>query len=451
MRNFFQKMFNVRSGEAGLVVILSLLLLGNTAARQMSGIVGISDVINTGGVNQTLIVNLINGMLILLTAMFSSLIVDRYNRIELLKWTCFAFAMIFILLRMISIVSVPTKIIASLVYLMSQQQWLVFPMFFWVMTNDIFEVSQTKRLIPVIGSWSFIGKLLGIGLTLLPALLFRIGWLSSKELTLEMVTLANLVFYLLAFLLITISFRKVQIREVSHIPETLKETLTEGWGFVREVPSFLYLLLAVVGIGFCDVVLEFRFFVTAKGTISDPVNYKTFYSLYLLAAGIISFAIQGFVTSRIVQRFQLKNTFLIQPLMALGTSIAMIASPEVISASISSLLLKISRNTIDEATRKAYQGLVPEERRGRVALFTDNYAPAIGMVLASAVTGLIVYIGDRTGFSYTFFIYLGVSVLAASFALWAIMRMRAVYDSSLMNWRLKRRKRAVDLLKKLEF
>jgi MFS family permease len=243
----------------------------------------------------------------------------------------------------------------------------------------------------------------------------------------------------------------VSIREVSHAHETIKETLTEGWSFVREVPSFNYLLLAVVGIGFCDVVLEFRFFVTAKGTISDPVNYKNFYSLYLLVAAIVSFAVQGFLTSRIVQRIQLKNTFLIQPLMALSTSVAMIASPKVISATISSLLLKVSRNTIDEATRKAYQGLVPEERRGRVALFTDNYAPAVGMVLAAAVTGLIVYIGNRTGFGYAFYIYLGVSILAASFALWAILRMRAVYDSSMMNWRLKRRKRAVEVLKKLEF
>ncbi len=451
MQNFFNRVFNVRSGEAGVVVIMSLLLLGNTVARQMSGIVGISDLINTGGVNQTLLVNFINGFLIFLTALVISQIVDRYDRIELLKWTCFSFAMVFLVLRVISIFNVSVKFTAALIYLMSQQQWLVFPMFFWVLANDVFEVAQAKRLIPVIGSWSFIGKLIGIGLTLLPALFFRIGWLNSGELTLEMVMLTNVSFYLLAFVLISTQLRKVNLRERPKVSQSVKENLSEGWSFVREVPSFSYLLLAVIAVSACDVILEFRFFAAAKGEITDAVRYKEFYSWYLLGAAVLSFLIQSFATGRLMQRIQIKNSFLIQPLMALGATTAMLASPGMISASISSLLLKVSRNTVDEATRKAYQGFVPEERRGRVALFTDNYAPAVGMILASAITGLVVYIGLQTNFSFYFYIYLGISALAALFALWAVLRLRTVYESSFMNWRLKRRKRAVEVLKNLEF
>jgi len=451
VQNFFNRVFNVRSGEAGLVVVMGLLLLGNNVARQMSGIVGISDLINTGGVNQTLLVNFINGFLIFFTALAISQIVDRFHRIELLKWTCFTFAMVFLLLRVVSIFNVSVKLIAALIYLMSQQQWLVFPMFFWVLANDIFEVAQAKRLIPVIGSWSFVGKLIGIGLTLLPGLLFRLGWLANGELTLEMVMLANVSFYLIAFLLISMRLQHVRLRERSSEPQTVRQNLSEGWSFVREVPSFSYLLMAVIAVSVCDVMLEFRFFAAAKGEITDSARYKEFYSLYLLAAAVLSFAIQSFVTSHLMQRIQIKNSFLAQPLMALGATTAMLASPGVISASISSLLLKVSRNTVDEATRKAYQGFVPEERRGRVALFTDNYAPAIGMILASAITGLVVYAGIQTGFDYAFYIYLGISALVALFALWAVLRLRKVYESSFMNWRLKRRKRAVEVLKKLEF
>ena len=387
MQNFLNRVFNIRSGEVSLVIVMSLLLLGNTVARQMSGIVGISDLINTGGVNQTLLVNFINGILIFLTALVISQIVDRFDRIELLKWTCFSFAMVFLVLRVVSIFNISVKFTAALIYLMSQQQWLVFPMFFWVLANDIFEVAQAKRLIPVIGSWSFVGKLIGIGLTLLPALFFRLGWLANGELTLEMVMLVNVSFYLLAFLLISIRLQKVSLRERPKESQSVKENLSEGWSFVREVPSFSYLLLAVIAVSACDVILEFRFFVVAKGEITDAIRYKEFYSWYLLVAAVLSFIIQSFVTSRMMQRIQIKNSFLVQPLMAMGTTLAMFASPGVISTSISSLLLKVSRNTVDEATRKAYQGFVPEERRGRVALFTDNYAPAIGMVLASAVTG----------------------------------------------------------------
>ena len=330
-------------------------------------------------------------------------------------------------------------------------RWLLFPMFFWVLANDIFEISQVKRLIPAIGSWSFIGKVIGIGLTLLPALLFAFGWVNEKVLTLTQVTRLNILFYLIAFVVISFGFRRVTIRPVAKSKGTIKETITEGRDFVRDVPSFRFLLLAIIFVAAIDVILEYRFFVVAKGTVSNPVAYKQFYSMYLLAAALVSFSIQGFITSRIVQRFELKNTFLIQPFVALSTALGMIISPELIATSLGSLILKVGRNTIDESTRKAFQGFVPEERRGRVALFTDNFAPAVGMLVAALATGAIVVISDRLQVQNAFYLYLGLAVIFAIFAVWAISRMRAVYDSSLFNWRLKRRKRGGDVLKRLEF
>lgn len=451
MKAFLAKTFDIRAGEFRIVFILSLLLLGNTVARQMTGIVGISDLINTAGPNQTLLVNGINAVMIFITAMFASLIVDRFHRVELLKWTTFGFAMVFVVTNVVSLLKASHQVVAAIVYLMSQQQWLLFPMFFWVLANDIFEVVQAKRLIPVIGSWSFIGKMLGIGITLLPALLFRAGWLGANELTLDMVIRINIFFYLFAFLMIVVGLGKVDIRTLDQGKETIKESLSEGWDFVRQVASFRFLLFAIVAVAVCDVIIEYRFFVVAKSTIADPVAYKEFYSYYLLAAAIFSFAIQGFVTGRVIQRIQLKNTFLIQPIIALTTSLAMLLSPGMISSTISSLFLKVSRNTVDEATRKAYQGFVPEERRGRVALFTDNYAPAVGMLIASLLGIAIVLYCESMGFANSFYIYLGVTAGFAALAVWFILKMRASYDDSLFNWRLKRRKRAGDLLKDIEF
>lgn len=451
MKSLLSRTFDIRAGEIRLVVILSLLLLGNTVARQMTGIVGISDLINTAGPNQTLVVNSINGVMIFVTAMLASLIIDRFHRVELLKWTTFGFAMVFVLTDIIYLLHATTEVVAAIVYLMSQQQWLLFPMFFWVLANDLFEVAQAKRLIPVIGSWSFIGKMLGIGVTLLPALFFRLGWLDTNELTLVMVIRLNIFFYLLAFLLISIGLRKVNIRAVDAEDESVKESLGEGWDFVRKVDSYRFLLLAIAAVAVCDVIVEYRFFVVAKSTISEPVAYKEFYSLYLLGAAILSFSIQGFVTGRLIQRIQLKNTFLVQPILALISSFAMLLSPGMISTTLNSLLLKIGRNTVDEATRKAYQGFVPEERRGRVALFTDNFAPAIGMLIAALLGILVIYICNAIGYANSFYVYLGLTVIFAWIAVWFIMKMRASYDDSMFNWRLRRRKRGGDLLKDIEF
>ncbi len=94
---------------------------------------------------------------------------------------------------------------------------------------------------------------------------------------------------------------------------------------------------------------------------------------------------------------------------------------------------------------------MPEERRGRVALFTDNFAPAVGMLIAALLGIAAVTLCERIGFTDSFYVYLGITVLFAGLAVWFIMRMRASYDDSLFNWRLKRRKRGGDLLKDIEF
>jgi hypothetical protein len=112
--------------------------------------------------------------------------------------------------------------------------------------------------------------------------------------------------------------------------------------------------------------------------------------------------------------------------------------------------MKVSRNTVDEATSNSFQALIPEERRGRVALMMNNYTPAIGYILGSIVAGAVVYGGSgSSGFGVTF-AYLGISVAAGFLAVLAIVRMRRTYDDSLFNWRLKRRRRASAVLNRLE-
>jgi ATP/ADP translocase len=452
MAAMINRLFDLREGEAGPVLTLAFLLFANTVGRQMGGIVGIADVINIGGANQTLIVNAINGVLILITAALSSLIVDKFNRKALLQWTCFAFALIFLIIRMVDFLNIPDQFNAALVYLMSQQQWLVFPIFFWVLATDIFEVSQAKRLIPVIGAWSFIAKLVGIGVTILPRYLYQAGIITINELTLEIVLLTNIGLYLICFAVIAYGLRKIELRDTVQPDETLQETLSEGWDFVKQVESYRYLLIAVVCILICDVVLEFRFYTVAKDAITDGAEYKQFYAIYLLVAAVISFLMQSFITSRVINWLQLRNVFLIQPIVAVLTTLSMIAAAgSLIIVAPASAILKIFRNTIDESSQKAFQGLVPEERRGRVATFLDSYAPGAGLLLGSLIAGGAILLSTTLGIKNDFYIYLAITVVVTLIAVWSVMQMRRVYDASLFNWRLKRRKRISDVLDKLDF
>ena len=453
MKDLLNRTFRLRPGETGLVLTLGLLLLSNSVAQQVSGIVAISGFLSEGGVNQILIVWVVDTLLIILMTGLQSLIVDRFDRITLMRGMIFAFALVFVVLRLMFTVQALGWLNYSLLYLVSEQQWLFFPLIFWVLANDIFDMAQTKRLFPLIASLGSAGKLLGIGIALLsPGLFSRLAIKPEEVLTL------NVLVYMLAYLIMVAGLRKVKVRQTRQKPETLQETLTEGWAFVREVPSFRYLMLSIIALIVCDTIIEFRFLVVSNQVFSDASSYQTFYSLYRLVLVLASIAVQGFLTNRVIARISLKNTFLILPFTALAGATWMMALPGIISGIGGVVLQKLPAITVDQSARKAFQALVPEERRGRVSMFMDSYLFAGGTIIGCLVTGAIVFVGPlrglvspQLGSSRYFYVYLAIAVIAALFAIWAVLKMRAVYESSLFNWRLKRRQRRASVLDKLDF
>ena len=100
-----------------------------------------------------LIVWIIDWLLIIAATAGQSLIIDRFNRARLLGWVCLVFAGAYILLRLLFFFDVPEWINYSLLYFLTDQQWLFFPVFFWVLANDIYDPAQAKRLFPLISSF----------------------------------------------------------------------------------------------------------------------------------------------------------------------------------------------------------------------------------------------------------------------------------------------------------
>jgi ATP:ADP antiporter, AAA family len=438
MQNFFQRIFRLQPGEGALIFVLGYLLFGNALARQVSSIVAISGFLNTGGVNQMLLVLGIDYTLVLVVGGFQSLVVDRINRIRLMALISAGFAFAFMLLRVLFAIGAPGWLNYSVMYLISEQQFVLFPIVFWILANDIYSFSQAKRLFPLIASWSFIGKLLGIGTAAAtPALFARWGFKNEE------ILLLNVLIYVIAFTLIIIFLRKVSLRQTVQQSETVKETLSEGWDFVRGVDSFRYLILAILTLAIADTIIEFRFWVVTDAIFIGQGVYQNFYSLYRLGISLVSFGVQTFLTSRLLNTIQLKNVFLIFPIVILLGVGGAIASPAVYAIVLGMATVKLVRETMDESARKNFQSLVPEERRGRVSIFMDNYLPAVGTILACLVTGLIVVVGLQINHDLHL-VYLSIALVCGATALWATLKMRKAYESSLLNWRLKRRQRTTD-------
>jgi AAA family ATP:ADP antiporter len=449
MNNRIAQLLSVRPGEGRLVLLLGFLLMGNSAALAVSNVVSVSGFLSEVGVNELLIVWIVDMLLIALATGLQSLIVDRFQRINLLRWMSFSFALFYVVLRMMFVFHVPGWINYSVLFLLTDQQWLFFPLIFWILANDIFELAQAKRVFPVIASGSFVGQILGLGIAAVaPDLLSRMDVSSAELLSM------NVLIYLIIYLVVSEGLRQVQIVQRSHKPETVREALTEGWGFVREVPSFRYLMLAMVIASVAFTIVEFHFLaiISTNTSFSSASSFQTFYSLYNLGVTLAAIGIQTLLTSRLINKIGLKNVFLIFPLILLGGLSWILVFPTSLVSVISGLALpRLSKSTIDEPARKSFQALVPAERRGRVSMFMDSYLFAAGAIIGSLIVGAVILLENELGSIERYYIYLGIAAAASVVTIWFAFRMRGAYDASLLNWRLKRRQRASGVLDKLNF
>ncbi len=446
MKERLSQLFRLRPGEAGIVLILGFLLLNNSVALEVADVVAVSGFLSQVDVYNILLVWGIDMALLILATGLQSLIIDRFDRIKLLRGMIFAFALIYVFLRLLFTFQIPGWFNYTLLYLLSDQQWLFFPLVFWILANDVFDMAQAKRLFPLIAVFGFVGQIAGLGLSAAAPSLLRTRGIDP----IELLSLNTLV-YLVAYLVVIIGLRKIKLRQTTHKSETMGETLTEGWGFIREVPSFRYLTVTMMMIGLALTVIDYHFLVITDMEFPSQDSFQTFYGLYRLGVTGAAILIQSLVTSRIIDKINLKNTFLILPLALTASLSWMVALPGLVSSAGGRALSRLTFTTIDESARKAFQALVPEERRGRVSIFMESYLPSLGTILGALITGLIIFVGIRMQSEHYFYVYLGIALAASIVAIWAIIKMRAVYDSSLFNWRLKRRQRGSDVLDKLDF
>jgi ATP:ADP antiporter, AAA family len=438
-----KRFLNLRPGEPRLVFILGFLLLGNSLAMQVSGIVAVSGFLDSGGVNGFLLIYLVDAVLLFLLSSLLSLVIDKFNRIKLMGWVTLAYALIFILLRIMFLFNLPDALNYSLMYIVSDTQFFSFPLIFWVMANDAFKVSQTKRLFPLISAMSFIGILLGIGVAYASPTLFANLGIKSEE-----ILILNALIYLIGYILLITGTGNVKLRETVHRSQTIKETLTEGWHFVKDVPAYRYLMFIILAMALSYTIVEFRFFMVTDNAFTNQAAYQTFYSLFRLGVTVAAFLLQTFLTSRIIKSIQLKNAFMILPVTIFTSVIGLLISPLLAVGVGAMSLVRLVRISIDETTNKSFQAFVPEERRGRVSTFMDSYMPTLGIILACVLVGGIVLIENLIG-QNLHLVYLGLAAGFSGAAIWAALQIRKVYDASLLNWRMKRRQRGSSVLDKL--
>ena len=442
----FKRWLPSRPEEAILVLLFGLVLLGNSLAQKVAEIASISSFLSDVGVSQFLIVLIISSIISLATTGVQSLLIDRFSRIHLIGGITIFLGLSFICLRLLFLLGTPKWLNYSLFYLLSDQQLTSFPLVFWVFANDAFEVAQTKRLFPLISSFGLWGSLIGIGIAAIsPRILKPLG------IPLEEILTLNSLIYLAIFLAVWIGLKKSSSRPTNQRVESLWETFSEGWEFIHGVPVFRYLALSGLAAIICENIIDFRFFVVSESFFQDAGSYQTFLGLFSLARVIAYLTIQTFLIPRLIRNFHLKSIFMILPCASFLGILTTLTIPGISGGVLAVSLQKLPQYTLDDVAKKSFQGLVPEERRGRVSAFMDSYLVAGGAIVGASLTGIAILIGRKLDVYQDFYIYLSIGLIVSVAAIMGSIRLKTVYDSSLLNWRLKRRRRSKDVLSKLDF
>jgi ATP:ADP antiporter, AAA family len=443
--SLLERWLRLQSGEGMLVLLFGGLMLTNALAMQVSFVASLSGFLKSDGLQVIWIVWLVDYGVFLLLAAIQSLIIDRFDRVTLMRGLLVAFTLAFAAVWLALQLGAPGRWVYGALYLVAEQQWMLFPLFFWVLASDAMSVAQAKRLFPLFASWGLVGKLLGLGIAAAaPALLLRFG------IDLGHLLLLNIVMYLLSFVLLRRLRRHLGARTIRHAAEGFRAALTGGIDFIRDVPTFRYLAWTLLALMLIDTVVEFHFLTVTDAVFTSQASYQAFYGSYRIVLVTLAYGIQALATQRLLARMPLRQVLSLQPYVALTVLVGLLALPGLGSAVGALFLFRLVGETFHDSAKKALQGLVPEERRGRVSLVLESVIISLGTILGSVLIGaLVITSGGGTRFDPVP-VYLGVALTAAVAAAFAARRMRRTYESSLLSWRLARRQRTgASLLDKL--
>jgi ATP:ADP antiporter, AAA family len=431
---------NIRPEERKLVFSLVIVLALTTLVLELSDVIATGGFVSKVGPGNIVWLWIVDMIITILTAGAYSLAVDRMERVRLVKYLTLAFAIMFLVLRFVFSAAAPDWLSYPLLYILTDQFYAVFPLAFWAMVNDLYTSAEGKRIFPVITMGTALGAIFGNGLAALS------GWLLGRSGgdPPSLIPMGSLIL-LLCMVIIEVVFSKrtVQARQAREEGVDIKQTLSIGVDYIRNVPIFTFLAVSMLLSGIAFTVIEYHFFFSVdQAAAQNPLQFQTFYATFKIILIVSTLLVQALFSNRYLEKVGLKNSFFFQPIaLAIGAVVAFLF-PGVYGAAGARYVARLVQQSWDEPARKSLENLIPDERRGRVAVVIDRYFYDVSTIFASLVLGLLLLFGAGTAVApYLVYIYIGLALVASIIAVWAAFRLRARYDASLLDWRLARSRR----------
>lgn len=444
-------LLNVKPGEWQLAVGLLVLLAINNTVLQLANVVATAGFVSQVGSQQILWLWVVDMVITLVASSVYALIVDRVSRRRLLEWIFLAFATAYVLLLLLFTFDAGRYLAFPLLYLLSDQQYYLFPLAFWALAGDIYTVSESKRLFPLIAAGAAVGNILGNGM----AAGATVVSVADSQQTIIQLIIVGVITLLIGYGLVFWLFRVRQInaRRVTSKRESVRETIKEGFSVIQNVPLFTFLAFAMILGGFALTIIEYHFIATLDTAFTDdPLAFQRFYGAYRAALVVVTLILQGLIAGRLLNRIPLKNTFTVFPaILAVASAIGQFI-PGLIGAAGGRFIGWLIERAWNEPARRSLLGLVPDERRGRVGVFVEGYFYAFATIFACIFLGILFVLSTLNIIPawHVPIIYMSFAAATSFGALWGAIRLRSFYEQSLLNWRLSRSRRK-SVLDEIEF
>ncbi|MBC8505090.1 MAG: hypothetical protein ISR58_18185 [Anaerolineales bacterium] len=434
---------NFRPDERHALLLFSLIMFVNMLTLEATFVMSTSGFLDSIGANQLPLLWIIDMGLIVVGTTIISAVIDRWPRKQFLSWIIFGLAFFYLFMRMLFSYGVPEWGSYPFLYMLAEQQVLVIPIVFWAMANDIFSIQQTKRIFPLIAASGVIGGIVGNTLAISLANYFGSRGRESYDLL-----FINAVLLFLLFIAFQILSQRIPASDrQSRADDTFQKMFADGWDFVRNVAVFRYLAIAMLGVGFVITMIEFNFLDVINANFQGS-QFQSFFGLYRIGQTISIVLVQSLLASRLLNLVDLKRIFSFMSGASVLIILIVLFIPGVFASALARLFGRTILFGIDEPARKSLQGLIPDEKRGRVSSFLDGYLYAIGTIFGSLLLVLLFWVTGNgwltlEGRNWAFLLTGGI---VAFVSIWATTKLWLSYDTSMLDWRLARRKRRSSVL-----
>lgn len=423
-----------------MVFSLWLLLAINTLVLELSDVVATAGFISNLGTDKIPWLWIVTTLITMFAAGGYVVIVDRFSRIHLVTWLLVGLSILYLLLELLFAFHAPDWLTYPTLYLLADQQLMIVPLAFWALANDVYTVTESKRLFPIIASGAVIGGLTGNGAAA------WITYLAGKySFGLSQVFTGVAVLLLFGAALVNLTFLKkpLKTRQSRETETNLKETVKIGLDYFLNVPALKAVGILMLFTGVVLTLIEFNFLSIIDSSVSSGLEFQRFLGYYkaFQTAGLLLF--QWLITSRLLTKINIRNAFAVLPFALTAAGGMAIGLPTLFGAAGARFLARTVYTAWDDPARKSLQGLVPDERRGRISAFMDSYFITTATIIG-CIGLIILHFLQSIGIVSTqvvTWIYLGLALLAAIGAILTSLYLRKVYDTSMLNYRFARSKR----------